>query len=196
MNTYGSRLMQALVLTACIFVVAKARGESPEAIRKGIEANLQANFHACNQEDLSALLATMSVEMPQRELFIETVQQEWAAEDTYNRLVDVQVLKHSDAPHANTRFPYATVLVTQETLRSTPENKQAFQDCREGDCRNEDLAHLFAISPKSGSKVRYQTLFKKERGKWKGVANLTEPEPVDEEEPATPKPSRQGSAFN
>jgi len=196
MNIHGPRLMQALVLATCVFLVEQVRGESPDAIRQGIEANLQANLHACNQEDLPALLATMSVEMPQRELFIETIQQEWAVEDTYNRLVDVQVLKHSDAPHANTRFPYATVLVTQETLRSTPENQQAFQDCREGKCRNEDLANLFAISPKSGSKVRYQALFKKERGKWKGVANLTEPEPVEEETPATPEPSRQGSAFN
>lgn len=195
MKKYVRWVFCALIVLGYVYAIAQARGESPEAIRKGIEASLQANFHACNQEDLPALLATMSAEMPQRQLFISTIEREWAAEDTYNRLVDVQVLKHSNAPHANTRFPYATVLVTQETLRSTPENSQVFQECRKGNCRNEDLAHLFAISPKGNARIRYQALFKKEGGKWKGIANLTNPEPVTDAAPVKQQPRRQ-SAFN
>lgn len=176
-KNYVQRLFIAAIVAVYGYIAVNARGENPEAVRQGIWANMEANFRACNEENLQKLLATVSRELPQRELFIETIRAEWEAEDTYTRLVDVELLAHSDAPNANTRFPYATALITQETLRPSSENIQAFEQCKNGRCRDKDLAHLFAISPNHNT-VRYQALFKKEGGKWKGVANLTEPEPV------------------
>jgi hypothetical protein len=177
MKDYVRLLAVATIVAVYGFLVAQARGESPEAIKQGIWENMQANFHACNEENLPKLLATVSRELPQRELFVETIKAEWAAEDTYTRLVDVEVLPHSDAPNANCTFPYATAWITQQTIRPNSQNIQAFEQCRNGRCRDKDLAHLFAISPNHDT-VRYQALFKKEGGKWKGIANLTEPEPV------------------
>jgi hypothetical protein len=178
MRDYVRLLFVLLVFAACSYFVSQVRAAVPDSVTRGVQASLEANFAACNAEDMKALLRTTSREMPNRALFVETVRAEWAAQDTYTQLVDVEVLEHCDAPYANCRLPYATAWVTQRTVQMTSDNIQAAPRCVNGRCRDEDLAHLFAVSPQYET-VRYLALFKKEGGAWKGVANLTEPEPVE-----------------
>jgi hypothetical protein len=59
---------------------------------------MEENLAASDAEDMPRLLKTMSREMPNRELFIAETLKEWDAADTSTHLIEIQVLKHSDAP--------------------------------------------------------------------------------------------------
>jgi hypothetical protein len=165
-----------LVLALALLAVT-VRGESPSKVKAGILHNLEANCQACNEENLDKLLATMSDEMPNRDLFIETTLAGWRELDTYNRIDKVEVLKHSDAPHANCRYPYATALVTQTIIKVGDGQASVFKQCEDGECYDKDLAHKMNVDPKFET-ARMQMLFKHEDGEWKLIAGLTDPEPV------------------
>jgi hypothetical protein len=161
-----------------------ARGEAPKSLedmRWGITKNLHDNYQACNEENMQKLLACMSREMPNRDLFVQTVRDEWAVGDTYNRLEHVEVLEHSDAPHANCSYPYATAWVTQTVIQmQDADAKQTSvfrQQCKNGRCNVEDLAHKMGVTTKTET-TKLQMLFKHEQGQWKLIAGLTEPVPA------------------
>ena len=100
-------LLAALVLGSIAYPKARADDTMTRAIRLVMEENLAAS----DAEDMPRLLRTMSREMPNRELFIEETLKEWAVADTSTHVLEVEVLKHSDAPNARTRLPYATVRI-------------------------------------------------------------------------------------
>lgn len=109
--------VQLLFLVLCSLMASRcslAEDDVAQAIRLVMEENLAAS----DAEDMPRLLKTMSREMPNRELFIEETLKEWAAADTSTHVLEVEVLKHSDAPNARTRLPYATVRIVQEMTKS------------------------------------------------------------------------------
>lgn len=144
------------------------RGE--DDIAAGIREVMVENLAAADAEDMPRLLRTMSREMPNRELFIRETKQEWAVADTYTRLVDVEVLRQSNAPHANTRLPYATVRVVQTMLKS---------ERKPGSPEPSEWSRRMLLDQKHPT-VEYETLWKREGGKWRLVAGLTEPRPLAE----------------
>lgn len=168
----GMSLVLALLATV-------ARGEQArENVRWGLIKNLQANYQACNEENMEHLLETMSEEMPNRELFQKVTREEWAAGDTYNKLEDVVVLEHSNAPNANCEYPYATAMVTQTVVQLRRGDEQALSvfrsRCEDGKCSPSDLAERMGLNTKTET-TRLQMLFKHEGGEWKLVAGLTRP---------------------
>jgi len=160
----------ALLAAAVLAVTSLANGPAiaEDSTVRAIRQVMEENLAACNEEDLPRLLKTMSQEMPNRELFIAETQKEWAATDTYARLEDIQMLKSSNTPRAITRLPYATVRVVQSTVQVGD---------RKGDEPPSEWAKRMALTPGKAA-VEYETLWKKEGGKWRLVAGLTEPTPV------------------
>jgi hypothetical protein len=140
-----------------------------DATTRAIRDVMVENLAAADAEDMPKLLATMSREMPNRDLFIRETRQEWAVADTYTRLVDLEVLRQSNAPHANTRPPYATVRVVQTMLKS---------DRKPGSAEPSEWSRRMLLDQKHPT-VEYETLWKREGGKWRMVAVLTVPRPVD-----------------
>ena len=138
-----------------------------DAITRAIRLVMEENLAASDAEDMPRLLKTMSREMPNRELFIAETLKEWAAADTSTHVLEVEVLKHSDAPNARTRLPYATVRIVQEMRKSArdPAGEEA-----------SDLSRQFGLDQEHPV-VKYESLWKREGGKWKLVAGLTEPRP-------------------
>lgn len=171
----------ALVLFACALTGARG-GEVPAEMTDDeleIRALMDANMAACTEEDMDKLLALMSEEMPNRQLFINTVDQAWSVDDTYNRIEDLQVLSKTNAPYGKTKYPYATAKVRQTTYYVTQRRntKQKFRElCPNGQCAAEDLPHLMAVAPRNET-VEYECLFKHENGQWKIVANVSVPVP-------------------
>jgi hypothetical protein len=133
------------------------------AIRKVMEENLAAS----DAEDMPRLLKTMSREMPNRELFIEETLKEWAAADTSTHLIDIEVLKHSDAPNARTRLPHTTVRIVQEMTKSVR---------APGSDESSEITRRFGLDQQFPV-VEFETLWKREGGKWRLVAGITEPRP-------------------
>lgn len=175
-----------------VLVTSVARGESPEKTKRGIMKKLEDNCIACNEENMDKLLACMSKEMPNRQLFIDTTEAAWREMDTYNRVDDVKVLKQSNAPNANCRYPYATALVTQTIVKVKAENtngqSSVFKQCEKDGCFDKELAHRMNLDPKFET-ARMQVLFKHEDGEWKLIAGLTDPEPVEPVGRSAEKPS-------
>jgi hypothetical protein len=130
---------------------------------------------------MDKLLACMSKEMPNKRLFMTTVDMEWSCNDFYNKLDAVEVLTDSDAPNANCEYPYATAWVTQTiiALRHNDENISVFKRrCDKGKCKSPaDLAHKMGLSTKTET-TKLQMLFKYEDGEWKLIAGLTDPIPA------------------
>jgi hypothetical protein len=151
-------------LFACSLVSAACQGARGEdATTRAIRQVMEENLAASDAEDMPRLLKTMSREMPNRELFIEETLKEWAAADTSTHLLEIEVLKHSDAPNARTRLPYATVRIVQEMTKSAraPGSEEA-----------SDLSRQFAIDQEHPV-VEFEALWKREGGKWRLVAGLT-----------------------
>lgn len=179
----GAALIGGLALALVAHAKGPEVGANPE---QGIRASMEVNLAACTEENMDKLLACMAKEMPNRRRFIQTVDMTWSVEDAYWRLENVEVLEHSDAPHANCEFPYATAIVTQSRFEvpQRDADRSVFQSaCENGQCKNDDqMAKLMAISQDTET-VKFQALFKFEDGAWKLVANLTEPVPVNAEIP-------------
>jgi hypothetical protein len=155
-------------LAALFLHAASDAAWAEHATTRAIREVMVENLAAADAEDMPRLLATMSREMPNSELFIRETKQEWAVADTYTRLVEIEVLKHSNAPLANTRLPYATVRVVQTMLKS--DRKPGSEDPSEWSRR--------MLLDQKHPTVEYETLWKREGGQWRMVAGLTEPRPV------------------
>ena len=157
--------LAVLLAIAVIGILWAPVTHAEDAITRAIRVVMEENLAASDAEDMPRLLRTMSREMPNRELFIEETLKEWAAADTSSHLIEIEVLKHSDAPHASTRLPYATVRIAQEMTKSV--RAPGSDDASE-------ITRRFGLDQEHPV-VEYESLWKREGGKWKLVAGITEP---------------------
>jgi hypothetical protein len=139
---------------------SKARAQETDAIRSALEAN----FQACNNEDVKALVGTLSKSLPRVPEFTKEATDTFEQTDAYFRLADFEVLE--------VKPPYAVARVVQITLpkdekdRTTGTNQQIFYRNHSG------------LLPQWEC-VEYVQTFKKEGGKWKLYLITTEPKPVE-----------------
>jgi hypothetical protein len=160
MNSHRPGHAWVLCAVAAGLVGLSASLRAEDLTTRQLRTLMQENFDACNHESLERLLGTMSQEMPQRELFIQQTKAEWAASDLYYRLDGIKVTKQ-----AKWRPPYIVATVTQTITGN------------EGKTKNPGLSNVMSLNTDLPTTV-YEVLFKRERGKWKVVAGLTEPRPV------------------
>lgn len=157
------------LFVAVLFVLIGASVQA-ESTLSALTALMQENLDACTVEDMPRLMATMSVEMPQRELFEEQTRAEWESSNLYHKLDEIKIVRWRQVS-----APYLVAVVTQ-----TISPNAAFQaEEPEGDEPDEDLSHTFSLRTRT-PQTRSTMLFKKERGKWKIVAGLDEPVPVED----------------
>lgn len=149
------------------FVLLFSRWSAAEdSTTRQLRAVLEENMAACTEEDLPRLMKTMSKEMPNRELFEEQCRTEWAEHDIYYRLVDVKIVKQNQW-----RPPYLVATVTEE------QHEKAEEGGADAEPVN-DLSHAMSIRTKTPV-TQSEYLFKREGGKWKIVAGITEERAVD-----------------
>ncbi|MGB8853221.1 MAG: hypothetical protein WCC69_06620 [Pirellulales bacterium] len=128
-----------------------------------IRAALQANFQACNEENLEALMGTLSVAMDGREEFANEARTLFRDTDVYLRVADFELLEF--------RPPFASARVIQITL---PANEK---DRVSGDARQVFFRGNSALLPKWEC-VEYTQQFRKENGHWRLHLITTEPKPA------------------
>lgn len=145
-------LLLLLCLFACDVCLA---GDSDEIL-----AILQGNFDACNREDADALLATCSVDMPDRKGFREESVRLWKEKDIHYSLVDFKVVEVDG--------DYAVADIIQKT-HST--------DRKHSSDKDRAYRNGTTLLPEA-EVVRYKAAFKKDFGVWKCYLTISEPEPV------------------
>lgn len=161
----GLMLAASLVLPLLVTVghaappVTKAVEKEAEQIR----AVLQANFQACNEENLEALMATCSREPQGTEEFAEEARTLFSEIDVYLRLADFELLE--------LKPPYASARVIQITLPANEKDRES------GDARQVFYRGNSALLPQWET-CEYTQTFKKENGKWKLYAITTKPRPA------------------
>lgn len=120
---------------------------------------LQANFAACNEEDVDALMDTCSVDMPDRPGFRRESEILFREKDLHYSLVDFRVTKKDGG--------YAEAWVVQTThaedRSSDTEGRRRFRNGT-------------TLLPQEEC-VEYFVSFKKDGGKWKCLATISEPTP-------------------
>jgi hypothetical protein len=139
----------------------------PPAARKEAEKireAVQANFQACNEENVKALLATCSRQSPGMNEFAKEAKTLFEKTDVYLRLADFELLELRP-PHAAARIVQIT-LPRDEKDRTRGEPKEIFYQERSG------------LLPKWEC-CEYTQTFRKEDGKWRLYLITTEPKPVE-----------------
>ena len=120
---------------------------------------LAENFRACNEEDIGALMATCSVDMPDREGFRRESEILFREKDIHYSLVDFRVTEM----HGN----YAEAWVVQATYtKDRSSDSEARMRFRNGT----------TLLPREEF-VEYMVAFKREGGRWKCLATISEPIP-------------------
>ncbi len=156
-----------IALLATVADLGSAPGAPPaSAIHKEAEkirAVLQANFQACNEENLDALMATCSREPQGTEEFANEARTLFRDTDVYLRLADFELLE--------LKPPYASARVIQITLPADEKDRTS------GAARQVFFRGNSALLPQWEC-VEYTQSFKKENGKWKVYMITTEPKPA------------------
>jgi len=122
---------------------------------------LSENFRACNDEDIKGLMATCSVDMPDREGFREESEILFREKDIRYSLIEFELTEVSGN--------YAEARVVQATHA---ENRTSDSP------RREFVRHGTTLLPRHEC-VEYMVAFKREGGKWKCLATISEPVPFD-----------------
>lgn len=151
--------MRLKIFSACfVFVVSSVclAGDVEE-----MRSVLQANFDACNNEDVVALMGTCSVDMPRREEFRIESAKLWKEKDIYYRLVKFQVLQIDG--------DYATASVVQTTNTKD----------RSANSGHEEFVRNGTGLLTRSECVEYKVAFKKDGRRWKCYLTLTEPVDYD-----------------
>lgn len=163
-------LLRSACVACCLVTLLVAAGARAEdSTTRQLRAVLEENMAASTNEDLPRLLKTMSEEMPNRELFIEQCRKEWAEHDIYYRLDEVKIVKQN-----KWRPPYIVA-----TVRETQWDKK--RDGAEGraeDVVPDDLANRMSLRTTHPT-TESEYLFKRENGKWKVVAGISDPRPIE-----------------
>jgi len=140
--------------------------QDPQSVRGHLWDLVDENLAAMTAHDMPGVLATMSREMPQRDLFIQQCEKDWALAGMHYRLDALEVVEHPDWPP-----PYAVARVTltiRDPSPGAPGDKVP----------PDELSHIMLLRTKTPTTVS-EWLFKREAGGWKIVANLTAPEPAE-----------------
>jgi hypothetical protein len=146
--------------------VSLAAPPAPKAITREAEqirAVLEANFQACNQEDVDALMATCSREPAGTDEFASEARTLFKETDVYLRLADFELLE--------LRPPFASARVIQITLPADEKDRTS------GDAKQVFYRGNSALLPQWET-CEYTQSFKKENGKWKLYAITTKPKPA------------------
>lgn len=151
---------------ATLLMAAGVRAE--DSTTRQLREVLEENMAASTNEDLPRLLKTMSKEMPNRELFVEQCKKEWAEHDIYYRLDDVKIVKQ------NKWLPPYVVATVRETQW---DKKREGPEGRADDVAAGDLANRMSLRTTHPT-MESEYLFKRENGKWKVVAGISDPRPV------------------
>lgn len=154
---------------------AKPVSQPPLSLHDELWALLDENFSAMTAHDIERTLATMSREMPEKDLFVSQCKKEWARAGMHYRLDAVEIVERDDWPP-----PYAVALVTMTIRDPTP---SALGDKLPPD----PLSDAMLLRTKVPT-TRSEWLFKREAGNWKIVATLSRPEPATPPtQPAAPR---------
>lgn len=149
-------------------VAESARGPvqaTPANPHDELWALVDENLAAMTAHDLQRTLATMSREMPQKDLFVKQSEKEWEKAGMHYRLDALEVVKRDDWPP-----PYAVARVTLTIRDPTP-------DAPGDKLPPDELSHVMLLRTKVPTTCS-EWLFKRESDGWKIVANLTPPEPA------------------
>ena len=155
-----------VMLGTAIGSIAFAAPPPRKAVEKEAEqirAALQANFQACNEENLEALLGTLSVAMDGKQEFANEAKKLFEDTDVYLRVADFELLE--------LRPPFASARVIQITLPANEKDRES------GDARQVFFRENSALLPKWEC-VEYTQQFRKEKGQWKVHQITTEPKPA------------------
>lgn len=140
-----------------------APSKAVEKEAEQIRAVLEANFQACNNENVDALMATCSPEPKGTEEFADEARTLFKETDVYLRLADFELLE--------LKPPYASARVVQITLPADEKDRTS------GDARQVFYRGNSALLPRWET-CEYTQTFKKENGRWKLYAITTKPKPA------------------
>jgi hypothetical protein len=124
------------------------------------------NFRACNEEDIDALMESCSVDMPDRPGFRRESELLFREKDIHYSLVDFRV--------TDIRRDYAEAWVVQKTHASD----------RSSDSKARGAFRNGTTLLPHEETVEYLAAFKKDQGRWKCLATISEPIPHRRVEPA------------
>lgn len=156
-------LLAFAVLSSSLTVAAEKLNARGRKELEGIRAVMQENFQAANEEHVDRVMATQTLDCPQRETFREELKQFFEDTDCYTRLLD---LRFVEADQSGT---VVTVTVVQETLVAE-EDENAGSDFR---------THSAMLPP--WPICAYEVEFHKVRGKWLIHEIVSEPREVTKE---------------
>ena len=140
-----------MALCMCAFAeTARPLGKVIQKEADKIRLVLQANFQACNEENLPALMDTLSHTMPGQQQF--EARQMFEDADVYLRLEDFKLIQFSP--------PFAAARVVQVTLPADEKDREAISGPQQAYRGNS------ALLPEWERSVYTQT-FHKSNGKWK-----------------------------
>jgi hypothetical protein len=134
--------------------------------REEIREVLVENFRACNEEDVDALMDTCSVYMPDRPGFRRESEILFREKDVHYSLVDFRVTE--------LRGDYAEAWIVQKT----------YAEDRTSDTESREVFRNGTTLLPLEETVEYLAAFKRERGRWKCLATISEPVPHRKPEPA------------
>jgi len=127
---------------------------------------LQANFDACNREDVDALMETCSLDMPGRGKFRKESEIIFREKDIHYSMEDFKVTKISG--------DYAEAWVVQRT----------YADDRTSDSEERATFRNGTTLLPEEECVEYFVSFKRENGRWKCLETISEPKPYERRAPA------------
>lgn len=142
-----------LLCLSCCSSIASDRDEMLEVLSE--------NFRACNDEDIEGLMATCSLDMSDREGFREESEILFKEKDVHYSLMDFEVTEVSG--------DYAEARVVQATHA---------EDRNSDSKRREFVRHGTTLLPRQEC-VEYMVAFKREGGRWKCLATISEPVPYE-----------------
>lgn len=132
--------------------------------REDMRVILQANFAACNAEDVEALMDTCSVDMPNREEFRRESQTLFREKDIHYSMQEFEVT-YVDGDYAEARVVQSTYV---EDRKSDSDSRAKFRN-------GTTLLPLEEC-------VEYMVAFKKDGRAWKCYLTISEPVPFKKRE--------------
>lgn len=154
------------VMTLCGCAFAEAAPPPTKAVQKEADKCrevLQANFQACNEENLPVLMSTLDRQLPKRDEFEQEARAVFADVDMYMRVKEFELLE--------VRGPWAAARVVQLTLPANEKDREAGTAQQVFYRQNSMLLPEYDL-------VEYTQMFHKSGGKWRLWLVTTQPRPA------------------